>query len=687
MENIRYNPGPANELIKNINDFLDSGEDYDLEEIVRKNELDLKILLRKIKLKLKKRDLEKAQRTMILEYSDSIKNYMDIIDDINVFLEDPGNLRDLKAKVEQIENLNATLIETDLMLQKFVVGPKSVTSTLPGREEIPKPSKKSKDEKRPVLKKPKLPQLDTHSSLEIVKITIPPRDLKNLPESQYEILNKKLNEAGFFFQELDLKLLARCGYDQRINMSVLNRIFSTLEEVIANYGEDFKERTKTLLLFIASNYLFIYDLSKFYSNFDDPRINIMEIVISTINTGLSITEYLSALMKVTEIVHIEESELLGEAQIINKETLSYMEWVKVNEYEINLRYKIRDYWQNWFDNMEERNEFEEDDFEMVDEDSELFMEKLTYLELKIERLPYALESPWELASWIKELFSIMKDYSFKLNRWSKIKKAELLMGTLNILEQSFINPNLYTTVRGEKSLLKLGQRVEFIKDKILSSLRDSIDTINNSWQNYNFTRQLTYFETAMLEKSLVALTLAQTAIDQIVNFYHSKNMLELVFSTQLLSIANELYSMGMVKRPILLECKQLNTFVNTFISFHLGQVTQDAFLKASDWLGEILNTLLDKKEKIKQLRKEGSSDSSIVEIFLEKALEEFNQGQSDLDMYKQTQLRLFLLTSVYSALQGTTRLIVLKELEEKYMPGDDYYEHFNIMSDLLNKLN
>jgi len=682
MENIRYNSETAVNILKKIHKILD-GEDKDiLVDYLEKSELELKILLRKIKLKLKKGKADSEQKNMILEYREDIKSYMDILEDINLFLEDQIDENELEEKIESLKKINEKLIETDLKLQKFVVSPKDVTTTLPGREELPPPKKDAKLS-RPKIKPKEIDELHGYSSLEILKITAPPRPRKKLPEKQYKRLEEKLNSIGVSLTNEELKKIAECGFDQRINMSVLNRIFDTLEEVISSYGENFKERMKTLLLFIASNYLFIYDVSKFHINFEDSRIEIMEKVIPTLNTGLSITEYLSALMKVIEILQIEESELMGDAKITEDLRLPYVEWIKINEYEINLRYEIRDYWQKWFAKLEIREEFEEDDYEMVDEEAEIFLEKLNFLELKIERLPHALESPWELSSWLKDLFTIMKEHSLEQQQYNKIKRVELIMGTLNFSEQTFVDPNLYTTIRGENLLLKLGRRIEFIKDKILLSLRDTIDVMNNSWQNYRFSQPVDYFDTSVLERGLIGLTLAQTAIDQIDTFFQNKNMLDLVFATQLLSIANELYTIGLTRRPLLLENNKVKNFIYSFINFHTGQLSQEDFLKSTEWLLDTIKVLVQKRDLIKR-HKEGNPNISIVEAFIHKILEDYTQGQSDLEMYKQTQLRLFLLTSIYSVIQGTNRLIILKGLQDKYFPDDEYYVYFNIISGMLD---
>ena len=685
MENIRYDPEPASILIKKIPGVIDGEDSQPLIDSLKKNELELKILLRKIKLRLKKERGKTKEKELLAEYKKELQIYMDIIDDTSLILEGGLDLFELDDKIDQLEEVNSNLIDLDLRLQKFVVSPRDVTTRLlPGREEVPKKKKGEGKLTKPLAKAVKKEQ-DGYSSLEILKIGLPPRIRKKLPEIQYKKLDEKLRQAGLILPEEELKKIAECGFDQRINMSVLNRIFDTLEEVIANYGGIFRERMKTVLLFIASNYLFIYDVSKFHTNFDDPRVELMEKIIATLNTGLSITEYISSLMKVIEILQLEEHELLGEAKITENLKLPFGEWMKVNEYETNLRYEIKDYWQQWFESLEMREEFEDPDYEMVDEEAELFLEKLTFLELKIERLPYALESPWELSSWLKELFTLMKDHSSELKQWNRIKNAEIIMGTLNFSEQSFTDPNMYTIGKGENILLKLGRRVDFIKDKILGSLHDTIDNINNSWQRYRFSQPVNYFDTSTLERGLIGLTLAQTAADQISLFLEKKNMLDLVFATQLLSIANELYSLGLTRRPIILESKKTNHFIYSFINFHTGKLKQDDFLKEIEWLPGIINSLVKKRNIIKKSR-EKNADTNLIDFFVQKALEDYTQGQSDLEMYKQTQLRLFLLTSVYSIMQGTNRLVVLKELKEKSVPEDEYYEDLNILSELLNNL-
>jgi len=277
----------------------------------------------------------------------------------------------------------------------------------------------------------------------------------------------------------------------------------------------------------------------------------------------------------------------------------------------------------------------------------------------------------------------MKEHSLEQQQYNKIKRVELIMGTLNFSEQTFVDPNLYTTIRGENLLLKLGRRIEFIKDKILGSLRDTIDVMNNSWQNYRFSQPVDYFDTSVLERGLIGLTLAQTAIDQIDTFFQNKNMLDLVFATQLLSIANELYTMGLTRRPLLLENNKVKNFIYSFINFHTGQLSQEEFLKSTEWLMETIKVLVQKRDLIKK-HKEGNPNISIVEAFIHKILEDYTQGQSDLEMYKQTQLRLFLLTSIYSVIQGTNRLVILKGLQDKYFPDDEYYVYFSIISGMLD---
>ncbi|HPZ09874.1 MAG TPA: hypothetical protein PL110_17380 [Candidatus Eremiobacteraeota bacterium] len=749
MEKFRYNSEYTGDLIKKAKTILNGEERYILSEPLEQNETAIKIILRKIKLNLKKSDTTEEQQILLTQYMDNIKEYLDILDDLNLFIEDDSvEMEELEEKINKIEELNTTLLEVDMKLQNYTVPtiqlpglPKKEEDFLPPADlwyEIDKDVlEKLKNSNYPVLKlsalenffknkkfssqgiireleklgfrkeeieniltysekkinaKLHIPKAketknekEQYSSLEILKLTAPPRVRKKLPEEQYENLNSKLKEVGVNLSDSELRKLAESGFEQRINMAVLNKIFNTLEDVIANYGEVFHERVKTILLYVSSNYLFIYDISKFYQDFVDTRYDIMEKIIATLNSGFSITEYLGSIIKIIEISHMEENELMEGTNIIT-EKLSYIEWIRVNQYEINLRYRIKDLWEEWF-RIEEDTDFE-NNFEMLDNNLEEFLEKLTYLELKIERLPHALESPWELAAWMKELFAAMKEYSLKLQQWTKIKKAEFLSGLFTLIEECFANPNLYTPVKGEGTLLKISRRVDLAQNNIFGFLRQTVDSIINSWETYRFHQPLDYLEQSTLEKALIALTLCQTAIDQIQIFYQNKNMLDLIFSIQMMGIAKDLYTMGLEKKTLPLENENIKSFINNFIGFHIDQVKAEVFLQNIEWLTGLISILSQKNqilnknaEQLEEINPE-KQETSIVKIFIQKALMEFTQGLSDLEMYKTTHMRLFLLTSCYSIIQGGSRLVILKELKEDFDSEDETYKYFNIISDI-----
>lgn len=743
----RYNSEYSTELINKMNIVIEGEERYILGEYLEKTESAMKILLRKIKINLKKGG-NAEEKDLLAKYIDTIKEYIDMLDDINLFLEDDSTeINELEDKINRIEEINKILLNIDSKLHSYSIPSKQITAAPEIQEIIPKEiispnepwheidrtaidnlkkthlnllklnalehylrNKKfsaknltkelaqlgynkdeinlilSNSEKKPSinLKIPKdrieMKELEHHSSLEILKITLPPRERKKLTEKQYEDLNNKLQNIGINLSEEEIKLLAECGFQQRINMSVLNRILNTLEDVLSNYGEIFLERIKTLLFLVASNYLFIYDISKFYINFQDPRTEVMDKIVATLNAGLSIAEYLSSIMKVIEIAQIEENELLEGATIIKADDLPYDEWIKVNEYEINMRYKISDLWKNWY-NLEEDPYSDDEDEYIIDEHLEELFDKLTYLELKIERLPHALESPWELSGWIKELFTALREHSLKLQQWGKIKKAESISGLITLVEECFANPNLYGA-KGESTLLKLSRRVEFMQNNILIFLRQTVDSITNHWDTYRFSQSPTYLEQCILEKGLIAITFTQTAIDQIQTFYQNKNMLDLVFSTQVLTISNKLLTLGIEHKIPPLNNNTLEDFMDSFTGFHIGQVSQEVFLERVSLLAGLTGKISEKNQLLNSM----DDTDSIVKIFVQKALSEYMQAQSDIEMYKTTHLRLFLLTTYYSLLQATNRLMVIKELKEEYTPEEESYKYFDIISDVLDMI-
>ncbi|MEQ8188828.1 MAG: hypothetical protein ABRQ39_12725 [Candidatus Eremiobacterota bacterium] len=742
----RYNSEYSTELINKMNIVLEGEERYILVEYLEKTESAMKTLLRKIKINLKKGGTEE-QKDLLLKYIDTIKEYIDMLDDINLFIEDDSTeAGELEEKINKIEEINKILLNIDSELHN--IPSKQITGAVEIQEIIPRetlaPNEPWHEIDREVIdnlkqthlnslklnalenylkhkklsargltnaltqlgynqdeidlilknseKKPsitlKIPrdrieskEIEHHSSLEILKITRPPIERKELTEKQYEDLNNKLQNMGINLSESEIKLLAECGFQQRINMTVLNRILNTLEDVLSNYGEIFLERVKTLLFLVASNYLFIYDISKFYINFQDTRTETMDKIVATLNAGLSIAEYLSSIMKVIEIAQVEESELLEDAIIIKADELPYDEWIRVNEYEINMRYKISDLWKNWYNLEEDPYSCDEDDYILSDENVEELFDKLTYLELKIERLPHALESPWELSGWIKELFTALRDHSLKLQQWSKIKKAESISGLITLVEECFANPNLYSP-KGENTLLKLSKRVEFMQNNILIFLRQTVDSITNYWDTYRFPQNLTYLEQWILEKGLIAITFTQTAIDQIQTFYQNKNMLELVFSTQVLTISNKLLTLGLEYKIAPLYNSSLEDFMDNFIGFHIGQVSQEVFLEKISLLAGLVHNISEKNRMLNDI----DDTDSIVKIFIQKALGEYMQAQSDIEMYKTTHLRLFLLTTYYSLLQATNRLMVIKELKDEYTPEEESYKYFDIISDVLNMI-
>ncbi|MEQ8171636.1 MAG: hypothetical protein ABRQ38_22290 [Candidatus Eremiobacterota bacterium] len=739
----RYNSEYSTELINKMNTVLEGEERYILLEYLEKTESAMKILLRKIKINLKKGSTEE-QKDLLIKYIDTIKEYIDMLDDINLFLEDDSTeTSELEEKINNIQEINKILLDIDTKLHN--IPSRESTAALEVQEIIPKetlaPNEPWHEIDRDVidnLKKThlnalklnalenylkhkklsakglsktlthlgynqdeidliltnsekklsitlKIPkerierkEIEHHSSMEIAKITRPALERKKLTEQQYEDLNNKLQSIGITLSEAEIKLLAECGFQQRINMSVLNRILNTLEEVLSNYGEIFLERVKTLLFLVASNYLFIYDISKFYINFQDERTETMDKIVATLNAGLSIAEYLSSIMKVMEIAQVEESELLEDAVIIKADELPYDEWIRVNEYEINMRYKISDLWKNWYNLEEDPYSGNEDDYILSDENLEELFDKLTYLELKIERLPHALESPWELSAWIKELFTALRDHSLKLQQWSKIKKAESISGLITLVEECFANPNLYSP-KGESTLLKLSKRVEFMQSNILIFLRQTVDSITNHWDSYRFPQGITYLEQWIIEKGLIAITFTQTAIDQIQTFYQNKNMLELVFSTQVLTISNKLLTLGLEYKIAPLHNSTLEDFMDTFIGFHIGQVNQEVFLEKISLLAGLVHSISEKHQLLNNM----DDTVSIVKIFIQKSLGEYMQAQSDIEMYKTTHLRLFLLTTYYSLLQATNRFMVIKELKEEYTPEEESYKYFDIISDVL----
>jgi len=230
--------------------------------------------------------------------------------------------------------------------------------------------------------------------------------------------------------------------------------------------------------------------------------------------------------------------------------------------------------------------------------------------------------------------------------------------------------------------------VDLAQNNIFGFLRQTVDSIINSWETYRFHQPLDYLEQSTLEKALIALTLCQTAIDQIQIFYQNKNMLDLIFSIQMMGIAKDLYTMGLEKKTLPLENENIKSFINNFIGFHIDQVKAEVFLQNIEWLTGLISILSQKNqilnknaEQLEEINPE-KQETSIVKIFIQKALMEFTQGLSDLEMYKTTHMRLFLLTSCYSIIQGGSRLVILKELKEDFDSEDETYKYFNIISDI-----
>jgi len=115
----RYNSEYSTELINKMNTVLEGEERYILLEYLEKTESAMKILLRKIKINLKKGSTEE-QKDLLIKYIDTIKEYIDMLDDINLFLEDDSTeTSELEEKINNIQEINKILLDIDTKLHNI----------------------------------------------------------------------------------------------------------------------------------------------------------------------------------------------------------------------------------------------------------------------------------------------------------------------------------------------------------------------------------------------------------------------------------------------------------------------------------------------------------------------------------------------------------------------------------------